>query len=183
METTFRGIQGNFLKKERDANNPNFGSNALDLSAIIGKYSDPKTGRFTGSKFDFFHDIGIRLSRHHKIIEGVEKGNVGNAPRILSRIKTMVNQRDMTKIYSLDEIFDELSAKSDAAPALGDEHNNFNDLQELETRYSDIMANDMVTNAAGNTQFEQSLNNSITVMVSSINEAKDYASFWALPWM
>ena len=180
---SFRALEGNFLKKERDANNPNFGSNALDLSAIIGKYSDPKTGRFTGSKFEFFNDIGIRLSRHHKIIQGVETGNIGNAPRMLSRIKAMVNQRDMTKIYSLDELFDELSSKSDAAPALGDEQTNFNALQELETRYSDIMSNYMVTNAAGNTQFEQSLNNSITVMLSSINEAPTYADLIALPWM
>lgn len=60
---------------------------------------------------------------------------------------------------------------------------NFNDLKELETRNADYANNYMVTNAEGNTQFEQSLHNTISVMLASINEVDSYAQLMTLPHM
>ena len=51
--------------------------------------------------------------------------------------------------------------------------NKFKQLQILESQNSDLFSNFMVTNAEGNTQFEHSLNNQLTITVNGINNFND----------
>jgi len=56
-------------------------------------------------------------------------------------------------------------------------------LMELEARYSNTLNNFMVTNAEGNTQFEHSQNNTLTITVNAINYAKSYQDLIDMPHM
>ena len=59
----------------------------------------------------------------------------------------------------------------------------YKSLQNLESRYSDVFSNFAVTNAEGNMQFEHTLNNSMSIMVNSINNAPDYLTLISAPHM
>jgi hypothetical protein len=57
----------------------------------------------------------------------------------------------------------------------------YNNLQKLEAKNADIFSSFMVTNAEGNTQFEHTLNNSLSMMIMGINNAKDYQDLVSKP--
>lgn len=181
--TAFRMVETPFLIKDRNEGD-HYGSNYLHMTKVLDKYYDSVTNKFRGSKFDFFRDIGIRLTDKPEIRQAVNEQNVGNAPAIMRRIYNMVHKRGIDHVYQLEDLFDEIEpsakGKEDGLPS---EASNFEALQELETKYSDIMSNYMVTNAAGNTQYEQSLNNTMTVYVQAINDAPSYRDLIAVPWL
>lgn len=60
---------------------------------------------------------------------------------------------------------------------------NYNAILELQARHSAKFANFMVSNAKGDTQFEHSLNNTMSVMVNAINASPSYEELIKLPWM
>lgn len=67
--------------------------------------------------------------------------------------------------------------------ALKGEWRNFNKTLDLQAQHSDKWGNFMVTNAEGNTQFEHTLNNTLTIMVNAINDVDSYEELISLPWM
>ena len=160
-----------------------YGANYLDLPALMAEFDDNNKLK-KGSEFDFLRAIGIQLSDKKAIRKAVtmEGGNVGSPTHLFRKIKRLMNERNITQLYALDDIFKEYLAES-KLEMIGDEKANFNDLKELETRNADYANNYMVTNAEGNTQFEQSLHNTISVMLASINEVDSYAQLMTLPHM
>lgn len=183
-KNSFRTVNTKYIKRDPDKNFNNY----LDLVKIVDDFADLSTGFGPESRrlkkdkeFDFLNAIGIRLSDKEEIREALSKG-VGSPSVIFNKIKRLINERGITKVYSLDELFNEYreDGKLQAIPS---DNARFNELKELETQYADYVANDMVTNAEGNVQFERSLHNSISIMVSTINDAKTYADLIALPYM
>ncbi len=173
-----------FIKPNLDeATVETYGANYLDLPAVMSAFSENNKLK-KGSEFDFLRAIGVHLSDKKAIRKAVgpEGGNIGSATQLFRKLKRLMNERNITKLYSLDDIFKEYPAEN-RLEMIGDEKANFNDLKELETRNADYANNYMVTNAEGNTQFEQSLHNTISIMVASINEVDSYAQLMALPHM
>lgn len=173
-----------FIRPNLDENTRDtYGSNYLDLPALMAEFDDNNKLK-KGSEFDFLRAIGIQLSDKKAIRKAItpEGGNVGSATQLFRKIKRLMNERNITQLYALDDIFKEYPAES-KLEMIGDEKANFNDLKELETRNADYANNYMVTNAEGNTQFEQSLHNTISVMLASINEVDSYAQLMTLPHM
>jgi len=160
----------------------------LDLTAVIDKFASTRSsGNNTfalkeGAQFDFLNAIGIRMSNKPQIKEALSQG-VGAVPYIFQKMQRLVNERGITNVYSIDELFKEYEEIPGKKEGLKGDQKRFNDLKELETQYADYVANDMVTNANGDVQFERSLHNSISIMVSAINEAKDYATLISHPYM
>lgn len=185
-KNSFRTVNSEFIKRNRNLNDMvNYDKNYLDLNEIVNKFSDPKTGNLkANSQFEFFNAIGIRLSDKPQIIKAITPagGSIGSASKILSRLKKIINERKITELYSLDDVFKEYP-QDGKNPEIESESANYNNLKELETQYADYASNYMVTNAEGNTQFEQSLHNSISIMMSTLNEVDSYAELMSLPHM
>lgn len=185
----FRTVTSEYIRRDRDEDSDHFGSNYLDLQAVVNAFADPLNPNKlkSGASFDFLNAIGIRLSNKEVIKNAVNgPGGIGAAPYLFARLKNLAEQRDISRIYSLEEVFKaypEIVKNGQPLQELKSENANFKALRELETKNSDYASNYMVTNAEGNTQFEQSLHNSISILISTINKVKDYAELMSLPYM
>ena len=148
----------NFIKKD------NKGS-YLDIDAIARKWN---SGNINENPWQFFNDIGFTLSDNQEIRD-ILKDNVGTyAPLLyLNALKKLQSSKN-PKLRNYKQITTDLSGRYKA-------------LQILEAKYSDVFSNFMVTNAEGNTQFEHTLNNTMTMMVNGINNATDYNTLIAQP--
>ena len=128
----------------------------------------------------FFKAIGITLTRTEEIVRALEKNTDLYSP--LEFYKNIMNLHNVEKktITSLDQIL-KVPYMKNGERKINDISNRLKHLSILESRYSDQFSNFMVTNAEGNTQFEHSLNNSMTVVANSINEVKDYQELLNTP--
>lgn len=63
------------------------------------------------------------------------------------------------------------------------EGTNWNNIRAVEGQYGDGVVSYMVTTASGTTQFEQSLNSSMSIIITSMNSAKDYQDLIKMPHM
>jgi len=147
--------------------------NYLDIDAIIKDFD----GKLLGNEFFFFRALGYKFSNVTEIKEALKKGyNQQSSEYYLSFLKYLRargdikvrNFSDLTKNYKAEVVNGREFDKRDGM------NNRFKALQELEARYSNEHSNYMVTNAENNTQFEHSLNNSMTMMVNTINNSKSY---------
>jgi hypothetical protein len=98
--------------------------------------------------------------------------------------------RDNPKKYTPTYMYNAIAALANKGERIerfdqftGVSANKFKDIQILESQNSDLFSNFMVTNAEGNTQFEHSLNNTLTITVNSINAAKSYEALMDMPHM
>ena len=170
-----------YIKPDKD------GYNYLDIPALLKEF--PDENRLHGRELDFFHAIGVMLDNTDEIKDELAKG-VGGAKWIHLKLQYL-NQRgevlrgikDIMKKYELSDKLvygkpDYLSKERQA-----DNNTRYTQLQELQSKYSDEYSNFMVTNAEGNTQFEHTLNNSLTIMVNSINDAPTYQALIKMPHM
>ena len=130
---------------------------------------------------DFFRAIGVNLSYNEAIEKAVNKG-VGKGSKIYQRILNL-SERGGVEITSLKYFFTASYDAADGVKELSPETTNWNNLQELEAKYSEASNSFMVTNAEGNTQFEYSLNNTLSIMVDAINNVESYDQLIALPYM
>ena len=144
--------------------------NYLDINAILKDFPN-KT--LINNSFEFFQALGFDLTDtpeiREKLLEGAEIFGPVYFRRALVRWQE-TEQRNAYKnknkrpkklrsLYTLTKNLDK----------------RFKSIQILESKYSDIISNFMVTNAENNTQFEHSLNNTMTVMVNGLNDTtKDY---------
>lgn len=154
--------------------NPKFNMNYLDVDAVLKDFSDEK-GNLKDAP-NFLRAIGVRLSEKESINNAVN-ANEGSPKMIFKRLKTL-SSKDVKRIYSLNDVFkeyEEYGLASDMA--------NLTALGNLENRYSDHTSNYAQTNAEGNTQYELSLHNSMSIMVSTINAASSYQALMEVPHM
>lgn len=160
----------------------NFGVNYLDTKKVL---EDFPQNTLSGREFEFFRAIGMRLSDKNEIHDDIRKKNTGNA-KALRNALFLINQRGNITVDSLASIVKEYPATviGDVTyPKIPGEKRNYNNLQELEARYSDDFSNFMVSNAKGDPQFEHSLNNSLTVVINTINRVKSYDDLMQIPYM
>jgi hypothetical protein len=91
----------------------------------------------------------------------------------MSRLWDLVNLKKIDKVYSIKEIFSGKKEDKDGKNALGSISNTLKDLAQVQLKHSDSLTSFMVTTAEGTTQFEQSLHNTISIIISTINEVED----------
>lgn len=154
----------------------------LNLSAVIDAFSTKNERGESylqkGKEREFLHAIGWKIGDNPKILEELAKQDdvswIYNQLKYLRARKVIVrNFEDITKAY-------------EPIPGFGPRESingRFKRVQRAHARYSDEASNFMVSNAEGNTQFEHSLNNTLTIMVNSINNAPTYDAMIALPHM
>lgn len=187
-ENDFRMNTSQFIKRNLDNSDPDFHNRTyLDVLEVLKEFGEGNKLK-TGFEFDFFRAIGINLSGKKEIKNAVAN-SVGSATQIYNRLRLLANRTPVntiegpvTRMYELNDIFKEYSG-SDKNPVLSHENSNYDDLRTLETRFSDYASGNMVTNAEGNTQSEQSLNNTISVIMKTLNEVDSYEELMDLPYM
>lgn len=174
-ENTFRTRTDNKYIKKDDTR-----TNYLDLAAIINDFT-LSNGTFDNTKrMKFFEALGMIFSDDTEISKRIQNGVFGGRDAIFNRIKEL-NERNQ-KITSLKDIFVKYPLAPEG-PQLGSIENYYNDLQELQSKFSDDVNNFEVTNAQGEKQFEQSLNNTMTIVANAINNAEDFQSLYEQPYM
>lgn len=172
-----------YLKRDAEGNYLNI-SKVLDDFKIEANVPDNINLR--GREFEFFKAIGITLTDTPEVKEEIKNSDIG-ADWFLSTLKTLnmagVKVRsitDITKEYK-GNLYNPITNRSYPGPK--GLNRRLNRLTALESKYSDAVSNAMVTNAEGNTQFEHTLNNSLTMMVNSINNAANYQELISMPHM
>ena len=140
--------------------------NYLNTAKLLEDFSKDRARK---DPFAFYAAIGMPLT---------------DVPEIKSALRD--NPKKYSPVYFYNKIVD-LHNKGERieyfSQFTGESANKFKDIQILESQNSDLFSNFMVTNAEGNTQFEHSLNNTLTITVNSINAAKDYQSLIGTPHM
>ena len=181
-------LENGFIKLNNDEEY-NVMMKYLDVPHIIKSFTIPgEKGKFNGNKIEFFKAMGINFSTElgdvkKEIKHAIDIRDVGSATVIFNKLRRLYNERDIKRLYSLNEIFKEYSSNPEEGfELIASNEGDFSALAELETRYSDYAPNDMVTTAKGTTQFEKSLNNTISVIVATLNHVDSYAELMGLDY-
>lgn len=190
--------QGMFAAEETDYVRPDKGGvNVLDLDKVI---KDFPLNSLAGRELQFLRAIGLKLDENNEEITNALKGDNSKAVTAFWYVVNNLRMRrdasgkpsvKITRINQLKTEYPEVAKRNadgvqmrdEKIPALRGEGANFNAILELQAKHSDKWGNFMVTNAEGNTQFEHTLNNTLTIMVNAMNDVKSYEELVALPWM
>ena len=169
-ENAFRTVTNDYIKYD-----PTTGTNDLDIKKVLADFYNEKTqGILPGkSKIDFLNAIGIRLDYNKEVENALNTQYKVATSVIMSRLWDLVNLKKIDKVYSIKEIFSGKKEDKDGKNALGSISNTLKDLAQIQLKHSDSLTSFMVTTAEGTTQFEQSLHNTISIIISTINEVED----------
>lgn len=156
------------------------GYNYLDIPAVLRDFPEES---LPGRELEFFNAIGILLDPIDEIKTELRKG-VGGAKWIRLALNHINYRGDQVRgIEDIMKEYPDIKHGDKIIRGKKDENSRYKELRELQGKYSDEFSNFMVTNAEGNTQFEHTLNNSLTVMVNTINAVGSYQELIALPHM
>ena len=123
--------------------------------------------------FEFYNAIGFKLSDNEDLKIELERGMLSgrfNPRYFYEAIEEIHNDEKGTKIKSFKQFTERQNTRYKA-------------LMLLEANYSDVFSSFMVSNAEGNTEFEHSLNNSMTMTVNTMNDAENYFDLISQPHM
>jgi hypothetical protein len=178
------------------------GIRQLDLTAVRQAY--PTMARVNADKIGFLKAVGFDLEDNEEIRKELEDGVVNllevhdyiveNASwRLDENGNSKIIIRDITdykKALPEDRDYYQYSVgKQGLQKTTAFKQYKFfptavyTSILELQARHSAKFANFMVSNAKGDTQFEHSLNNSMSVMVNAVNSSATYEDLISLPWM
>jgi alkylated DNA repair dioxygenase AlkB len=152
-----------FIKKDKEGS-------YLDIQGILQKYKTAADANVNGG-WDFFNDIGFTLTDSKALREALVENKGAIAPGTFWKALDNYSKNPKTKnerARSYSRLFSDVSGR-------------YTSLQRIEAKYSDVFSSFMVTNAEGNTQFEHTLNNYMTMVVNSINLVKDYQELLNTP--
>jgi hypothetical protein len=140
------------------------GKNYVNIDLILETFSAADASR---NRMDFYNALGFTLTNSPEIRNeiGQSKYNPVYFHKALVEM-----QKSKTRLYDYKQLTENEGPKYKA-------------LMELEAKYSDVFSNFAVTNAEGNMQFEHTLNNSMTIMINSINNAVNYDALISQPHM
>lgn len=153
-----RGINQEFISRDSSGF-------FLNTTALLERF--PTKESAAANPFEFYRAIGFNLTANPDLIDtltNLKTRGMYSPTYFWNEIKRLNGDEKNPKIRIDDHaliVSDQLIKR-------------YKELQLLEARYSDMFSNFMVTNAEGNTQFEHSLNNSISVKVNAINAVKSY---------
>ena len=180
------------------------GINQLDIEAVLRSFTYDKA--VNQDPVGFLRAIGfflekdnadiervikeekaVDVSRIYKALQAINKRNTTTPNSTL----TINRPNDITKSYAGEFVYDangnvrkdQYGKKMYKVLEIFGEGRTYNDILEVEARYSNKHGNSGVTNAEGNTQFEHTLNNSLSVMINAINDAPTYQALMDMPWM
>ena len=170
---------------KRDKNNVPY----LNLKAIVEDFSvkkeAPANKQLKGRELQFLHAIGFYMVDNADAIKASEDAIEWIHSKILylqNRQEIVRSAEDIYKAYEPVDI-----TRNGAVVKKIDAHDKdesrYKTILRNHSRYADETSNFMVTNAEGNTQFEHSLNNSMTIMVNTINGVEDYWDLISKPEM
>lgn len=163
-----------------------YGVNVLDIQAVLDKFPAHSLSK-PENELAFYRAIGIKLDEGNPdILKAIQEARVF-ANKFRWILVNLVNRKDkngkpFVEITKPSQLAASYPAFGDQ-PALPGEASNYNELANIQAKFSDKWNNFMVTNAEGNTQFEHSLNNSLTILINSLNDAESYQDLISLPWM
>lgn len=140
------------------------GVNRIDVNRLLKEYTAADA---VNKPFEFYRDLGFKFTDHPELKAELERGVATERFTPIHFYtflkKVQAGAADITEITTFKELV-----------AGAKQNTRYKALMILEATYSDQFSNFMVTNAEGNTQFEHSLNNTLTMMVNGINNAKNY---------
>lgn len=155
LSTTIKGTNPYVLTNEN-------GANYVNTELILQNFTEEDA---RAKRIEFYNALGFKLT---------------DTPEI----KAQINERKYDPTYFYRALKDFKTDKLyDYKQLTENESVKFKSLMELEAKYSDVFSNFAVTNAEGNTQFEHTLNNSMTIMINSINNAVNYDALINQPHM
>lgn len=163
------------LKKEKIV----IHKNMLDVEAVLDDFEEAPSDA-TGI-IEFFNALGMKLD------DSIDVRQQINADSHFPSIASYIHQRliELEKydvaVESIDDIFAE--HKISEKKVLKNLVNRFNDIAKLQAQYGDSVSNFMVSNAAGDTQFEHSLNNSMLVMSNTVNSVENEQALYEKGYM
>ena len=146
-----------YISRDKEGNFMNTGQILKDFS-LTEAVTNP---------FNFYKSIGFNLTDTPELKKALRDKKYN--PRYFHQTIEDLHKTRI-RINNLDQITETQTKR-------------FKAIQILEAKNSDLFSNFMVTNAEGNTQFEHTLNNTLTVMVNSINNVQDYNELIMIPHM
>jgi len=160
----------------------------IDLNKLFKKFPNGVTRE---QRMEFFRSLGIYFSSDSRIAEAIEKNNIGGASDIWSNLSSLYSKHGVQRINSLEEVFAAYKEKPSVdkngvkvlAPALVSLETYYKKLQELEARNSDYTTNFLSSNAEGNSQYEYSLNNTLSILTDALNTADSFEALISMPHM
>jgi len=162
--------------------------NYLDTDAVLAKY--PTANSIENKEIQFLNDIGLPITNNEVIEQLLREGDasLGIKPKLgefFYNTLTQVNgfQKQSTEVPLMIRSIKDLISEYKDFGKKGNDQGRLNTLLQIELQFGDQRSNFMVQNAEGNTQFEHMLNNTLSMIINSINAAKDYDSLVALPHM
>jgi hypothetical protein len=178
------GSTNYYIVQEKDS-----GRRYLNVSKVYNDFIDGVKLKTGADRTDFFRALGLHFDYDNvDITKAINSLPNSEIERWTKRIANL-HYRDNVRLYNLEDIalaFPEVPTRGNANKTQGkldNEAGNLKQLLEIQAKYSDKWGNFMVSNAEGNTQFEHTLNNFLTITVNSLNDAESYADLMSKPWM
>jgi hypothetical protein len=164
--------------------------NYLDVAKVLADFSKSTNAsignRLAGREVAFLRAIGLNVVNNPKVIRELTVPGNNTISYLHSRILTL-KMRDI-KVRSFQDIYKPYPATYNKDGSVDEKakprmKTRMDHVASVHSRYADEGSNFMVSNAEGNTQFEHSLNNSMTVMINAINDAGTYQELIDIPHM
>jgi len=140
------------------------GKNHVNIKKILADFSEADA---RANRIKFYNALGFRLTDTKEIKRDINQSQYD--PVYFHRALVELNKSNK-RLYDYKDITEDESVKYKA-------------LMNLEAKYSDVFSNFAVTNAEGNMQYEHTVNNSMTIMINSINNANSYQELVSQPHM
>ncbi len=162
--------------------------NFLNLDKVLKKF--PLEDSIEGKEVEFLNAIGISVTDNKVMRQILNKGDkkfgyrATHVKRIWEKVQWLQDNREVYPevIGQIRSINDIMKAYPEAGMT-DTETGNFGMLQKMEMQFGNERSNFMVQNAEGNTQFEHTLNNTMTVVVNTINAVNDYDELMLIDYM
>jgi len=156
------------------------GVNYLDVINVLKKYKD-SAGT---NPFNFFVDIGIDLDQKNPgLIEAVNKSKQMKAFAKFALDKIALLHNNNIKINNIIHELEKNYVKT-LEHKNGREHaGNIKELSLLNLKYSDEHSSGMVSNARDKSQYEYSLQNSLSIMTNAINQSESFDDLMSTGFM
>jgi len=158
-------------------NDQTYTTKVLNLSQIFKNFNS--LDKVKENPISFLHSLGVYVSNTSLIKDSIKLGDsqIGlsqdNLKTILTKISKLKNNN-----LTVDEFWKESDSEN-----IVDLSYLFENYAKLEATYGETNLSFMVLNAEGETQFEHSLNNELTIITNTINEVNTYQELITLPWM
>lgn len=161
--------------------------NYLNLPAIVKNFSmsanAPASTKLKGREIQFLRALGLDVTDNPRVLDIIKDTSDGKAITFLMYRAIALNKRGVQVRNFKDLTRKYLEDKATGEPALPKMESRIKSIAVAHSRFSDKANSMMVTNAENNTQFENSLNNSLSVMITAINDAVDYKALMQMPHM